>query len=82
MTPSLDQLRQALSAAGTAHHDYEQGVLNGQRDELWSGFYAAYVLGKFGNFATATELSRWLEAAPSGGDWAAQAANFVLAKLK
>ena len=82
MTPSLDQLRQALSAAGTAHHDYEQGVLNGQRDELWSGFYAAYVLGKLGNFTTASKLSQWLEAAPSGDDWAAQAATYVLAKLE
>lgn len=81
MTPSHESLRDALRAAGRAHHDYEQNVLDGVRDELWPGFYAAFVLGRLGDFATASALSRWLEAAPLGGDWAADAADYVLSQM-
>lgn len=45
-TPTTEQqLRDALSAAGGAHHDYETNFLRGTRDEQWAGWYAAYVLG-------------------------------------
>ena len=81
MTPSRDQLREALSAAGGAHHDYEQGALGGQRDAQWSGFYAAYALGRLEDFTSPTALAGWLEAAPEADDWADQAAAFVLARL-
>ena len=59
-TPTLDALSEALKAAGSAHHDYESGFLGGERDEAWPGWYAAYVLGRLGDFASATELSEWL----------------------
>ncbi len=81
MTPSRDQLREALSAAAGAHHDYEQFELGGQHDARWSGFYAAYVLGRLGDFASPSTLAGWLEAAPEADDWAGQAAAFVLSKL-
>ncbi len=81
MTPSCDQLREALSAAAGAHHDYEQVALGGQRDAHWSGFYAAYVLGRLGDFASPSALAGWLEAAPEADDWAGQAAASVLSKL-
>ena len=48
---SQSDLERALSAAGAAHHDYEQETLKGVRDELWTGLYAAYVLGRLGDFA-------------------------------
>jgi hypothetical protein len=79
--PSKDDLEKALSDAGSAHHDYEQVTLMGKRDEGWPGFYAAYVLGRVGDFATDSALSRWLEEAPSGDNWAATAASYVLSKL-
>ncbi len=81
MTPSRDQLREALSAAAGAHHEYEQVALGGQHDAQWSGFYAAYVLGRLGDFASPSALARWLEAAPEADDWAGQAATFALSKL-
>ncbi len=81
MTPSRDQLREALSAAAGAHHEYEQVALGGQHDAQWSGFYAAYVLGRLGDFASPSALAGWLEAAPEADDWAGQAASFVLSKL-
>ena len=81
MTPSREQLREALSAAAGAHHDYEQVALGGQHDAHWSGFYAAYVLGRLGDFASTSALAGWLEEAPEADDWAGQVAASVLSKL-
>ncbi len=80
--PSRDELRQALADAGAAHHDYEVQVLGGVRDELWAGFYAAFVLGRVGDFARASTLSRWLEEAPLTDPWADAAAMYVLQRLE
>lgn len=82
MTPSQEQLREALSAAGQAHHDYEQNSLGGERDAQWPGFYAAYVLGRVGDFAAPSALAGWLDSAPGGDDWAGQAAAWVLSKME
>lgn len=79
--PSAELLTQALRAAGAAHHDYESHALNGVRDEQWAGWYAAYVLGRLGDFATPTTLSAWLSEAPAEGDWAIGAATYVEARM-
>lgn len=79
--PSQDELEKALSDAGSAHHDYEQVFLTGKRDEQWSGFYAAYTLGRVGDFASPSALSNWLEGAPGDENWAATAAHHVLSRL-
>lgn len=80
-SPTVADLRTALTAAGTAHHDYESRFLNGERDEQWPGWYAAYVLGRLGDFATPTDLATWLEEVPSEGVWADTAAIMVLNRL-
>ena len=79
--PSQTQLEEALSDAGSAHHDYEEVILKGVRDELWSGFYAAYVLGRFGAFTTPSTLSQLLEDAPAGDNWSSTAATYVRSTL-
>lgn len=76
-----EQLTDALVAAGKSHHDYESNYLNGVRDEQWPGVYAAYVLGRLGDFTTPTRLARWLEAAPNDDAWAVGAARYVLDQL-
>lgn len=76
------QLAAALTAAGAAHHDYEQVVLEGKRDELWPGFYAAYLLGRLGDFVAPSALSKWLEDAPAGAQWASSAAGYVLERTQ
>ena len=78
----MNDLRNSLAAAGRAHHDYEQVVLNGVRDELWPGFYAAYVLGRLGDFLPAGRLSRLLEEASLDGDWSENAARHVVTALE
>jgi hypothetical protein len=50
-------IAEALSAAGSAHHQYEQTALKGVRDELRAGFYAAFVLGWLGDFTAVTQRS-------------------------
>ena len=80
--PNLDELEKALTEAGLAHHEYEVIKLNGVRDEMWSGFYSAYVLGKLGNFATPSVLSKLLEDAPKSDNWAKSAAEFIYKILK
>ena len=52
--PFDSSLAEILSAAGSAHHEYEQTALKGVRDELWAGFYAAFVLGRLGDFTAAS----------------------------
>jgi hypothetical protein len=79
--PSQDDLEKALSDAWSAHHDYEQVTLMGERDKQWSGFYAAYVLGRVGDFAASSALSQWLKEAPEGEMWVAKAASHVLSQL-
>lgn len=79
-TPTESQLRETLSAAGSAHHDYESKFLNGMRDEQWAGWYAAYVLGRHGDFVSPTRLTTLLTEASSEGDWSAAAAAHVRSK--
>lgn len=79
--PSRDELAQALAAAGTAHHDYEQVSLRGERDERWAAFYAAYALGRLGDFVEPSTLNSWLEEAPTGDHWPTSAAVHVLEQM-
>ena len=80
--PSRKALEDALKAAGSAHHDYEQNALGGTRDERWAGFYGAYVLGRLGDFVTPSVLVGFLEDAPDDGDWAVSAAEYILDNLE
>jgi hypothetical protein len=76
-----DKLVGAFRAANEAHHEYENTALNGQRDELWSGMYALYTLGKLGDFAKPSDLAKWLQEPTQGDDWATGAADNVLKRL-
>jgi hypothetical protein len=81
MLPSRSALEQALADAGRSHHDYETVVLKGVRDELWPGFYAAFVLGRLGAFTTASRLSLLLEEVTALANWSAAAAAHVRESL-
>ena len=79
--PTEQQLRDTLSAAGSAHHDYGANFLKGARDEQWTEWYSAYVLGRLGDFTTPTSLTRWLKAVSGEGDWSQNAAAHVLSTI-
>jgi hypothetical protein len=80
--PSQNALMSALRAAGSAHHDYESRFLGGEHDLQWPGWYAAYVLGRLGDFAAPTDLAQWLQDAPAADDWADAASAFVRRRLE
>ena len=80
--PSDSAIVEALSAASSAHHEYEQTVLNGVRDELWTGFYAAFVLGRLGNFTAASTLAALLEEVDAASNWSQAAAKHVATTLR
>ena len=79
--PGFPELATALEAAGSAHHEYEQTVLNGVFDEQWPMFYAAFVLGRVGEFTKPSVLASWLQESPADEAWAETAARHVLDSL-
>ncbi len=79
--PAEQELKDALASAGQAHHDYEANFLGGVRDEHWAGWYAAYVLGRLGDFTTPTMLTQKLGTVSAEGDWAENAAAVVRAAI-
>ena len=76
--PTKVQLIAALTRAGELHHSYEKVYLAGERDERWAGFYAAYVLGRYGDFERPELVAEQLEKTPVSENWAADAAEAVL----
>lgn len=38
-------LAERLNAAGAAHGEYEKNALNGEYDEQWAEWYAAFLIG-------------------------------------
>ena len=80
--PSDSAIAEALSAAGSAHHEYEQTALKGVRDELWAGFYAAFVLGRLGDFTAASGLAALLEEVDAPSNWSQAAAEHVATTLR
>ena len=76
--PTKAQLIAALARAGELHHSYEKVYLAGERDERWAGFYAAYVLGRYGDFERPELVAEQLEKTPVSENWAADAAEAVL----
>ncbi|GAB4232294.1 MAG: hypothetical protein Tsb0034_04990 [Ekhidna sp.] len=79
--PDKSQLISALVDAGKAHHDYQSNILNGEHDKYWPGWYAAYVLGRLGDFTTPSALTELLASTPSGKDWNISAAEHVRSSL-
>jgi hypothetical protein len=75
-------LEAALILASDAHDDYERAVLKGVVDERWAGFYAAYVLGRVGDFTGPGRLAVLLEEVEPAEDWPTMAADHVLMKLR
>ena len=51
----IAEIENVLDEVQQLHHEYETNSLNGERDENWAGFYAAYIIGELGMI---TEPSR------------------------
>jgi hypothetical protein len=79
--PFESDLAEVLSTAGSAHHEYEQTALKGVHDRLWAGFYAAFVLGRLGDFTAASRLAALLEEVDAPSNWPEAAAKHVTTTL-
>ena len=79
--PFDSDLAEVLSAAGSTHHEYEQTALKGVRDELWASFYAAFVLGRLGDFTAASTLAALLEEVDATSNWSEAAAENVTSAI-
>jgi len=57
-------LAEQLTAAGTAHGEYEKNALNGEYDEQWAEWYASYLIGHQWNdqFRTGWDVGELAEA--------------------
>jgi len=75
--PSSEQLVKVLQAASAAHHDFEANALQGKYDDQWPGWYAAYIVGRLGDFVTPTILAGWLSVAPESDDWPRSTADHI-----
>lgn len=80
--PAKSDIETALVAASAFHDEYERVVLEGVVDERWAGFCAAFVLGRLGDFASASRLAKLLEEVQDSEDWAAEAADHIVTKLR
>jgi predicted GNAT family acetyltransferase len=80
--PSDSAIAEVLSTAGSAHHEYEQTALKGVHDGLWAGFYAAFVLGRLGDFTAASRLAALLEEVDAPSNWSEAAAEHVATTLR
>jgi hypothetical protein len=79
--PFESDLAEVLSTAGSAHHEYEQTALKGAHDGQWAGFYAAFVLGRLGDFTAASRLAALLEEVDAPSNWPEAAAKHVTTTL-
>ena len=80
--PSRTALASALANADALHDEYERVALKGVVDVAWAGFYAAYVLGRVGDFVEASRFAALLEEVDADTDWPGTAAEYVLTKLR
>ena len=60
----------------------EVNVLDGVRDEYWSAWYSAYVLGRLGDFTSPSDLTHLMDSVPSDGDWFSSASCLIFDKFK
>ena len=80
--PTIEQLENALQMAENLHNEYELVYRDGQFNETWSGFYAAYILGKLGEFVKPSILADLIESTPDGKNWFHTTAEYILKDLR
>ncbi|MEJ0013532.1 MAG: hypothetical protein WDM94_13110 [Bauldia sp.] len=80
--PDRDTLADALAIADAVHEEYERSALKGMGDDKWPGFFAAFVIGRLGEFVAASRLALLLEEVEESEEWPRVAADYVLMKLR
>jgi len=79
--PTKQQLQETLLAAGKSHHEFQENFLEGVWHKQWYIWYAAFVLGRLGNFTTPTLLTQWIMEISDKEKWFKKTAEHILNKL-
>lgn len=81
--PTQEELSALLGETWKSHSEFQENYLDGVRDEMWAGWYAAYLIGRLGPIAPPSRLTRLLESVQAGHDvWTDVAATQILAALQ
>jgi len=85
---TLKEIKEVLKEAGRVHHDYEENILGGEFDKNWSGWYAAFIIGRLPGIGSPTKLTRLLKEASEehkkknqDTDWIEFYSNYLVKKL-
>jgi hypothetical protein len=80
--PTHEELSALLSETWNSHSEFQEVYLKGVHDEMWAGWYAAYVIGRLGEITTPSKLTQLLEAVDANHEsWTDAAAAHVLKAL-
>lgn len=80
--PTEEQLIKTLYDAAKVHHEFQSNFLDGVRHQQWAWWYSAYVLGRLGDFTTATLLTEWLDEVAEEKPWFKKAAAHIVSRIK
>jgi hypothetical protein len=75
--PTTDKLETTLNEAASSHHQFQTVYLKGVRDEKWSSYYAAFVLGRLPDLDIAPSALTELLAGVTDKNWTAGAAKAI-----
>ncbi len=80
--PSQGELSALLAETWESHREFQEVYLKGVRDELWAGWYAAYLIGRLGPIMPPSRLAMLLESVDADHDvWTDVAAEKLLTVL-
>ena len=81
--PTEIELSALLAEVWKSHGEFQEVYLKGVHDEMWAGWYAAYLIGRLGPIAAPSRLTQLLESVQADPEsWTDVAAAHVLAALQ
>ena len=75
--PTTDKLKATLNEAESSHHQFQTVYLKGVRDEKWSSYYAAFVLGRLPDLDITPSALTELLSGVTDKNWTAGAAKAI-----
>lgn len=77
-----EALSALLAETWKSHSEFQENYLDNVRDEMWAGWYAAYLIGRLGPIMPPSRLTRILESVQAPNDrWTDTAAADILKAL-
>lgn len=80
--PNQEELSKLLQEVWDTHSEFQHVYLNDVHDEMWAGWYAAFLIGRLGHIAPASQLTNLLEEVGGQENWTVRAAAHLLENLQ